>query len=67
METYPFADHYPFKEKDLKKLQQQAKKHHAILVTTEKDYVRIPYKYQNISTICRLQLNGKNLFFLINC
>ena len=37
-----FPNHKPFKIKALKILISEAKKHKAILITTEKDYVRIP-------------------------
>lgn len=37
-----YTNHKPFKTRQLKQLINQAKKHEAILVTTEKDFVRIP-------------------------
>jgi tetraacyldisaccharide 4'-kinase len=40
----PFPDHYPYSPVDLKRLEEEAHRHKADLVTTEKDYVRIPLK-----------------------
>ncbi|HEY1096282.1 MAG TPA: tetraacyldisaccharide 4'-kinase [Alphaproteobacteria bacterium] len=46
--TKDYPDHYPFTAYDLKILQQQADQHHAQLVTTTKDWVRIPSGYQHL-------------------
>lgn len=40
--TESFPDHYIYKEEDLFRLQKLAKYHQAILVTTRKDFVKIP-------------------------
>lgn len=37
-----FADHHPYSNKDLLSLKNEAKKRNAQLITTEKDYQRIP-------------------------
>jgi tetraacyldisaccharide 4'-kinase len=42
-----FPNHKPFKIKALKILINQAKKHKAILITTEKDFVKIPKDLKN--------------------
>ena len=39
-----FSDHYPFKNNEIKKLKLKAESLNAKLVTTEKDYVRIPFQ-----------------------
>ena len=41
-ETRSFADHHPYSEAELIKLQQRAAHHQARLITTEKDAVRLP-------------------------
>tara|TARA_R110002096_G_scaffold34412_1_gene98278 strand:+ start:1285 stop:2295 length:1011 start_codon:yes stop_codon:yes gene_type:complete len=41
-ETGQFADHHPYSKGDLKRLQRLAKAHDAALITTEKDWVRLP-------------------------
>ena len=40
--TYPFADHHAYKRRQIERLLTIAKEQHAILVTTEKDFVRLP-------------------------
>lgn len=40
--THSFPDHYKYKEQDLLELQNLAKNHQAVLVTTRKDAVKIP-------------------------
>lgn len=37
----PFPDHHPFRPRDLERLREEAKAKDAILVTTEKDFVRL--------------------------
>ena len=44
--TRAFADHYQYTDADLEKLVKLADKKKAKLVTTEKDWVRLPEKYQ---------------------
>jgi tetraacyldisaccharide 4'-kinase len=39
-----FPDHYTYSEKDLENLQQKAKREGAMLVTTEKDWMRLSHK-----------------------
>ena len=47
-----FPDHYPYKKGDIEKLKTKAKNFNANLVTTEKDFIRIPSSQQeNILTI----------------
>lgn len=41
-ETRAFADHYPYTEKDCETLLQAAEAKNALLITTEKDRVRLP-------------------------
>lgn len=40
--TQAFGDHYPYTEQDLSRLVDKAAKEDAVLVTTSKDFVRIP-------------------------
>jgi tetraacyldisaccharide 4'-kinase len=42
VEAYAFPDHYPFHPAEIGELQVAANNHHAFLVTTGKDYVRVP-------------------------
>jgi tetraacyldisaccharide 4'-kinase len=41
IETQAFPDHYAFSEEDLRQLQEKAKQKNALLITTEKDWMRI--------------------------
>lgn len=45
METFSFADHHPYTDAELDKLTARAAATNATLVTTEKDWVRLPEKY----------------------
>ena len=38
--TYP--DHHPFTKSDIRDLREMARRHNALLITTEKDHVRLP-------------------------
>lgn len=55
IDTEDFADHYMFTVKDLKRLQKKAEGYHAKLLTTEKDWVRLPPEWQK--TITALPVN----------
>ncbi len=43
--TKKFPDHHVYKDEELEQLIMQAKNNSALLITTEKDYMRIPEKY----------------------
>lgn len=40
--TYAFPDHHVFTEAELKELREAARRHNAVLMTTEKDALRLP-------------------------
>ena len=42
----PFSNHYAYKETDMKDLIELSREYGAQLITTEKDYVRIPKPYK---------------------
>lgn len=42
VEAYAFPDHYPFHPNEIHQLQTAANNHNAFLVTTGKDFVRVP-------------------------
>jgi tetraacyldisaccharide 4'-kinase len=46
VDMYPFADHHPYSQTDLARLSQVARDYGATLVTTQKDYVRLPKDFQ---------------------
>ena len=46
VEEVPFDDHYKYKDSDIESLFVLASEHDASLITTEKDYVRLPRGYR---------------------
>ena len=46
VEEVPFADHYKYKDSDIESLFVLASEYEASLITTEKDYVRLPHGYR---------------------
>ncbi len=44
--TKSFPDHYMYKEEDFIRLEKLAKDHKAVLITTRKDFVKIPASWQ---------------------
>lgn len=48
VETYDFADHYAYKDDDIEKLIKEATAKNLAVVTTEKDFVKLPTRYQEI-------------------
>jgi tetraacyldisaccharide 4'-kinase len=59
--TESFPDHYVYKEKDLIDLQFLAKKHQAILVTTRKDWVKIPPSWHPNIYVLDLEIQFEDL------
>ncbi len=52
VETLAFADHCPYERRDVQDLRSKAKSLDAELITTEKDYLRLPKGYkEDISTL----------------
>lgn len=46
VESLPFSNHHAYKETDMKDLMELSGEYGAKLITTEKDYVRIPTEYK---------------------
>ncbi|MEM6780286.1 MAG: tetraacyldisaccharide 4'-kinase [Pseudomonadota bacterium] len=53
---HPFADHHPYSAYDMEKLRRDAQKHKAQLITTEKDFVRIPSAYHKYVEVLPVNL-----------
>ena len=53
---FPFPDHYAYSSSDLDFLQEQAQKKGAQLVTTEKDFVRLPSFFQKQVYVVKIAL-----------
>ena len=47
IQTKSYPDHYAYSKKDIKYLLHESQKIDSLLITTEKDYVKIPEKYKN--------------------
>ncbi len=53
---YNFADHYPYLNQDLEEMIKEANQLQALLITTEKDYIRIPEVYKPLIKILPMEL-----------
>ncbi len=58
-----FADHYQYTKDDIEKLINLAEKKGARLITTEKDWVRLPKQYQDIIKFAKLDTVIENSFW----
>ena len=58
-----FADHYQYTDEDIEKLMALANKKGAKLITTEKDWVRLPENVRDNVKYARLDVNIDNLFW----
>ncbi|WP_025899851.1 tetraacyldisaccharide 4'-kinase [Sneathiella glossodoripedis] len=56
VEKVEFADHYRYKQGDIMKLVERATLHNAALVTTRKDYVRLPAEARLMTTVFDIDL-----------
>lgn len=56
----PFADHHPYTHQDIKSLQSLAKKFDASLMTTEKDWMRLPTEFRNEIDCLKITLEWDN-------
>lgn len=64
-EFVPFADHHFFNLHDITRLLNLAKKHDAQLVTTDKDWGRLPLGYQNMVAPIPVKIKWKDKKALI--
>ena len=58
-----FPDHYQYTDDDINKLMMLAKKKGAKLITTEKDWVRLPVEIRDEIKYARLDTLIDNLFW----
>lgn len=52
----PFPDHHQYSEADLKQVFAEATKHNAVVVTTQKDYVKIPDQLKMLVQLVKSEL-----------
>ena len=51
-----FKDHHFYNEGEISEMLQYSKQHNLTLITTEKDFVKIPEKYKKEIKICKIKL-----------
>ena len=61
LEQISFPDHYNYSNDELKKLFEKASKNNAILLTTEKDYLRIDKNYRKNINFLKIETIIENL------
>ena len=55
-----FEDHYYYKDKDLKQILDIAEKNNAKVITTEKDFVKLPNNYKGKVEILKINVMFEN-------
>lgn len=60
VQTVAFPDHYNYRSRDLAKLAAVAFHHQAVLLTTPKDYVRLPSTFKKYVTFVDVTLQWQN-------
>ena len=63
VDTRAFEDHYHYTKEDIEKLMSLANKKGARLITTEKDWVRLPAEYQEEIKYAKLETVIENVFW----
>ena len=63
VKTVSFSDHYQYTDKDIEQLCELAKKNNARLITTEKDWVRLPVAVRDEIKYAKLETKIDNSFF----
>ncbi|MBA4750182.1 MAG: tetraacyldisaccharide 4'-kinase [Alphaproteobacteria bacterium] len=58
-----FPDHHPYSDNDLKKLLKEAQHFHGQLVTTQKDFVRLPQRFKEHVQVVHMTLSTDKQFF----
>ena len=66
IKTVRFPDHYNYSEKELNNLINQAKERNSVLLTTEKDYLRINENFRKKISFLKIAVNIKDRNKFIN-
>ena len=66
VKTLSFPDHYPYCEKDLNQLLDLADENDSELITTEKDYIRLPESFKDKVQTLPIELVWNNETAIIN-
>ena len=65
-DQFIFPDHYSYKEKDVLNIIERSKKLNTKIITTEKDFIKIPKRYQKKIKCLKVDLDINNQKKLIN-
>ena len=60
VKSFDFADHYFYKDEDLKKIIDEAEKLGADIYTTSKDFVKIPASFKNKIKVLEIEIKWRN-------
>lgn len=60
VKSFDFADHYFYKDDDLKKIIEEAEKLNADIYTTSKDFVKIPALFKNKINVLEIDIKWNN-------
>ena len=60
VEAYAFPDHYPFHPQEIGELQVAANNHNAFLVTTSKDFIRVPVNMRDQIGVVQMNVTWEN-------
>ena len=60
IETIKYPDHYKYSEQELENLSNKVRNNDAILITTEKDYLRISNNYKKIIKYLKIKIEIEN-------
>jgi len=55
-EAYAFPDHYPYHPAEITELQNAAARHNAFLITTSKDFVRVPPPQRDLLAVLQMEV-----------
>ncbi|MFT6220339.1 MAG: tetraacyldisaccharide 4'-kinase [Rickettsiales bacterium] len=66
VEKYSYADHHQYKESEIEQMLDSAKKNDLMLVTTQKDWVRLAPKHQNKIDYLKIKMEFEDLDYLKN-
>ena len=61
IKDFEFPDHYNYSKKDLNKIINECKKNNSAIITTEKDYLRLPEEFKDKIKFININLSIKDI------
>jgi len=61
IKDFEFPDHYSYSKKDLNKIINECKKNNSAIITTEKDYLRLPEEFKDKIKFININLSIKDI------